>query len=108
MEGTQTVTEPGMCLPGMGSLWFWFPEADPVMSRSSATDLEVVAREKLSLQDVLFSRDLHANVTWVSDNEILYRDVDGTIFLKNIETDWKTVLASNFSLVSSEHLANRR
>lgn len=68
-----------------------------------APDLEAVPREKLRLEDVLLGQYSHnnSNATWVSDNEILYRDLDGTIFLKNIDTDWKTVLASNFSLVRS-------
>ena len=61
-------------------------------------------REKLTLEDVLFGHfpNNGSNATWVSDNEILYRDLDGTIFLYDISTDWRTVLASNFSLVSHQ------
>jgi len=56
--------------------------------------------EKVTLEDVLFGRfpNNGSNATWISDNEIIYRDLDGTIFLYDIETDWRTVLASNFSL----------
>ena len=62
------------------------------------------SKDKLQLHEVLgqpeYLNHNSSNATWVSESEILYRDVDGTIFLYDIATDWKTVLASNFSLVS--------
>lgn len=61
-------------------------------------------KEKLQLHEVLghpeYLNNNSANATWLSESEVLYRDIDGTIFLYDITTDWKTVLASNFSLVS--------
>lgn len=41
-----------------------------------------------------------SNATWITLKEILYRDVDGTIYLYDVESNWKTVLASNYSLAS--------
>lgn len=62
--------------------------------------------EKLKLEDALFKgfTRKESNITWFTDREIVYREPDGTLMIYNIESKWKSIIASNASLVSTKSI----
>lgn len=66
-----------------------------------------VKNERLRLEDVL---DVEPpwqtwNETWLSEQELLYLDADASLMVYDLDTKWKSILASNQSLVRSGRLA---
>lgn len=58
--------------------------------------------ERLKLEDVLEQRAYWSttNETWISDTELVYLDAEDSLMVYDIKSKWKTILASNASLVS--------
>lgn len=55
------------------------------------------------MEDVLEQRAywISPNETWISNSELIYLDAEGSLMVYDIGSKWKTILASNASLVST-------
>lgn len=62
-----------------------------------------IKNERLKLEDVLEQQQQQCspNETWISNTELIYLDSEGSLMIYDISTKWKTILASNASLVCS-------
>lgn len=63
-----------------------------------------VKNERLRLEDVLEANNpwQSTNETWLSDSELLYMDPDASLMVYDLDSKWKSILASNQSLVGRE------
>uniref|UniRef100_A0A8V1A1Y5 A-type potassium channel modulatory protein DPP6 n=1 Tax=Gallus gallus TaxID=9031 RepID=A0A8V1A1Y5_CHICK len=78
------------------------PEVITVFECVTVEDNSLSQKKKITVED-LFSADFKIHdpeAKWITDNEFIYRNQNGTVILRNVETNNSTVLIENKKIVS--------